>query len=131
MATILTEAPTIPAKAEVAPVIPAEAVKSPASSLPSILAPPIAASIAPEGFAVEDIFLMYRDGRLIQHTTRRLKADMDVDIMTSMLKAVQEFVRESIGMEAGVELGSMEYGDNKIILEKGKHIILAAVIGGS
>jgi len=90
-----------------------------------------AMAVAPEGFAVEDIFLMYKDGRLIQHTTRRLKADMDVDIMTSMLKAVQEFVKESIGMEAGAELGSMEYGDNKIILEKGKHTILAAVINGA
>ena len=50
-----------------------------------------------EDFAVEDVFLMYNDGRLIQHATRRIKADMDVDIVTSMLKAVQDFVRESLG----------------------------------
>jgi len=93
---------------------------------------PVAPAIAtpPEGFAVEDIFLMYQDGRLIQHTTRRLKADMDVDIMTSMLKAVQEFVKESIGLEAGAELGSMEYGENKILFEKGRNTILASVITG-
>ena len=82
-------------------------------------------------FAVEDIFLMYQDGRLIQHTTRSLKADMDVDIMTSMLKAVQDFVKESLGKGEGGELGSMEYGDNKILLSKGKHIILAVVICGT
>jgi len=67
---------------------------------------------------------------LIQHTTRRFKADMDVDIMTSMLTAVQEFVKESMGREEGAELGAMEYGGNKILFEKGKHTILAAVIGG-
>jgi len=110
--------PAVVAKAPRPPVAP----KSPTAT-------PMA--IAPEGFAVEDIFLMYQDGRLIQHTTRRLKADMDVDIMTSMLKAVQEFVKESIGMETGTELGSMEYGDNKIMLEKGKYTILAAVINGA
>ena len=88
------------------------------------------ARVAPEGFAVEDIFLMYRDGRLIQHSTRRMKADMDVDIMTSMLKAVQDFVKESLGAGEGGELGSMEYGGNKILLEKGKNIIVAAVIEG-
>jgi len=87
-------------------------------------------AVAPDGFAVEDIFLMYRDGRLIHHTTRSLKADMDVDIMTSMLKAVQDFVKESIGMADGVDLGSMEYGGNKIFFEKGKYTILAAVIIG-
>ncbi|MEM4729558.1 MAG: Ig-like domain-containing protein [Thermoplasmata archaeon] len=90
----------------------------------------IAVGRAPPGFAVEDIFLMYRDGRLIQHTTRRIKADMDVEVMTSMLKAVQDFVKDSLGMAEGAELGSMEYGENRIILEKGRYVILAAVITG-
>ena len=85
---------------------------------------------APAGFAVEDIFLTYRDGRLVMHTTRRLKADMDVDIMTSMLTAVQEFIKESFGKAEGQELGSMEFGESKILLQKGKFIALAAVIEG-
>jgi len=86
--------------------------------------------VAPEGFAVEDIFLMYEDGRLLQHTTRRIKADMDVDIMTSMLRAVQAFVKESIGQDSTSELGSMEYGGSKILFEKGKQAVLAVVIEG-
>ena len=101
-------APAVPAK-EAAPAIPpveavpAVTVKTAAPSAPQDRAPslapaaaiPATTAIAPEGFAVEDLFLTYRDGRLIQHTTRRLKADMDVDIMTSMLSAVQEFIKES------------------------------------
>jgi hypothetical protein len=85
---------------------------------------------APKGFAIEDIFLMYNDGRLIQHTTRRIKADMDVDIFTSMLTALQAFVKDSMGRGTGSELGSMEFGGDKILLEKGKHVIVAVVITG-
>jgi hypothetical protein len=101
----------------------------PAATTPTVpaLAP---AGTAPAVFSVDDVFLMYRDGRLIQHTTRRFKPDMDFDIMTSMLKAVQDFVKESIGLEEGAELGSMEYGENKILFEKGRHTILACVITG-
>jgi hypothetical protein len=73
---------------------------------------------------------MYNDGRLIMHQTRRLKADMDVDILTSMLKAVQEFVKESLGKDDNAELGAMEYGGSKIMMQKGKYVILAAVISG-
>jgi hypothetical protein len=89
-----------------------------------------AALSAPKGFAIEDIFLMYNDGRLIQHTTRRIKADMDVDIFTSMLTALQAFVKDSMGRGTGSELGSMEFGGDKILLEKGKHVIVAVVITG-
>jgi hypothetical protein len=141
MAAVLSEAPAIQSKAKKDTVVPTEAAKETAVPAkiakasvprpPPVASAPVPAITATEGFAVEDIFLMYRDGRLIQHTTRRLKPDMDFDIMTSMLKAVQDFVKESIGMAEGAELGSMEYGENKILLEKGKYIILAAVIAGA
>jgi N-acetylneuraminic acid mutarotase len=112
----------------------AEAKKTKETRPEAKAAPPVPAKApaiaAPEGFAVEDVFLMYKDGRLILHTTRRMKADMDVDIMTSMLTAVQEFVKESMGREEGAELGSMEYGGNKILFEKGRWVIISAVITG-
>jgi len=112
-----------------APAAAAAAVPAIASSEPKP-APVKMDKVAPEGFAVEDLFLMYNDGRLIMHQTRRLKADMDVDILTSMLKAVQEFVKESLGKDENAELGAMEYGGSKIMMQKGKYVILAAVISG-
>ncbi|MEW5761173.1 MAG: hypothetical protein AB1779_10465, partial [Candidatus Thermoplasmatota archaeon] len=75
-------------------------------------------------------FLIYKDGRLIQHTTRRIKADMDEEILTSMLTAVQTFIKDSLGKEEKAELSSMEYGDNRILFEKGKYVVLASVISG-
>jgi len=115
--------------------------KSAAEALPppTIIAPvaepspaiPATVTVAPAGFAVEDLFLMYQDGRLIQHTTRRMKADMDADLMASMLTAVKAFIKESVGMAEGTELGAMEYGENKILLQKGRRVVLAAVIEGA
>jgi hypothetical protein len=127
---ISTETPPKPVQTATAPVAPAKAVKAPLTPRPPTPASPVAAVAFPEGFAVEDIFLIYRDGRLIQHATRRLKADMDVDVVTSMLTAVQEFIKESFGKAEGQELGSMEFGDCKILLQKGTYIVLAAVISG-
>jgi hypothetical protein len=123
----------IPTEPETEPEPPMATVvtEAPGSRTPLPSVPPVPViTTAPEGFAVEDIFLMYRDGRLIHHTTRRIKADMDVDIVTSMLTAVQAFVKESIGKHEGAELGSMEYGGSKILFENGKFIIIAAVIIG-
>jgi hypothetical protein len=121
-----------PTKAEVPQAVEKETADTIKKKAADTSAPvPVAvARAAPDGFAVEDIFLMYWDGRLIQHTTRRIKADMDVDIMTSMLKAVQDFVKESIGQDSASELGSMEYGESKILIEKGKQVVLAVVIEG-
>jgi hypothetical protein len=56
---------------------------------------------------------------------------MDADIMASMLTAVQAFIKDSVGMESGTELGAMEYGNNKILLQKGKYVVLATVIEGT
>jgi hypothetical protein len=124
------EAKTEEAAAPAAATATAPAISSPAPKAEPKAPPAKTEKIAPEGFAVEDLFLMYNDGRLIMHQTRRLKADMDVDILTSMLKAVQEFVKESLGKDDNAELGAMEYGGSKIMMQKGKYVILAAVISG-
>jgi hypothetical protein len=112
------------------------AVGEDAASGAVLAAPPGSGPAAPGprpggDFLVEDVFLMYRDGRLIQHSTRRIKADLDLEVVTSMLRAVQIFVRESLGLGEMAELGSMEYGENKIVLQKGRHTILAAVVAGA
>jgi len=105
----------------------------PEEAIPMATPLPAAPSVPAEGdgSAIENVFLIYRDGRLLQHTTRRIQADMDVEIVTGMLSAVQAFVKESFGSKEGAELGSMEYGGNKILLEKGKNTILAVEISGN
>ncbi|MEW5761541.1 MAG: hypothetical protein AB1779_12345, partial [Candidatus Thermoplasmatota archaeon] len=83
-----------------------------------------------EEFAVEEVFLIYHNGILISHTTRRLKADLDELAFTGMLTAIQIFIKDSLGREEAEELRSMEYGGKKIIFERGKYIVIAVVISG-
>ncbi|MEM3043165.1 MAG: PKD domain-containing protein [Thermoplasmata archaeon] len=79
------------------------------------------------GFVVEEVFLVYRDGRLIAHDTRRISPRVP-ELLIGMLTAIQHFVKESLAEEG--ELGSLQYGDVEIILERGKKIFLAVVVKG-
>ena len=82
-------------------------------------------------FVIEDLFLIYRDGRLIQHASKRLTASEDSsEIMASMLTAVQTFIQDALSRGQLAVLGSMEYSGKKILLEADRNLILAIVISG-
>ncbi|UCE74089.1 MAG: carboxypeptidase regulatory-like domain-containing protein [Methanomassiliicoccales archaeon] len=78
---------------------------------------------------IDEVFLMYDDGRLIKHFTRRLKPDMDEDILSSMLVAVQDFIKDSFRDQEGI-LDEMKFGRFQVLLGRGKHIILTTIILG-
>jgi rRNA maturation protein Nop10 len=79
---------------------------------------------------IDEVFLMYRDGRLIKHFTRRLKPDVDQDILSGMLKAVQDFIRDSFKGEIG-ELDQMNFGRFQILMGHGRFITVAAITMGN
>jgi len=106
---------------------PAAAAAPPAPA--ALPAPPATARTGDE-LAVEDVFLIHLDGRLIHHATRRLATGVDTDILSSMLTAVTSFVKDALARTGDGQLGSLEYGDSKIILERGKSCYLAVVITG-
>lgn len=78
---------------------------------------------------IDEVFFMYNDGRLIQHLTRRLRPDMDEDILSSMLVAVQDFIKDSFSGHEGI-LDEMKFGRFQILLGRGKYIILATIVLG-
>ncbi len=81
--------------------------------------------------AIDDVFLLNRgDGILIKHETRRLRPDIDTDILSGMLTAVQQFVKDSFRGEEGEELNEMTVGQMHILIGRGKWLILAATITG-
>jgi hypothetical protein len=82
-----------------------------------------------EEAVIDDVFLLYNDGLLIKHETRRLKPDVDSDILSGMLTAVQQFVKDSFRSE-DAELNEMTFGTMHILLGRGKWLILAAIVGG-
>jgi hypothetical protein len=75
---------------------------------------------------VQDIFVIYRDGRLIHHLTNRL-TPLDHEIFASMFSSVQDFMKDSMGAD---RIDSIKYEDYNIILENGKNLSLAVVLSG-
>ena len=80
-------------------------------------------------FSIEDVFLVGREGRLIMHTTRRLRADRDPDILTGMLTAIMLFVRDSF-REENQDLKKFEFGDRLVAVEKSDHVYAAVICAG-
>jgi OOP family OmpA-OmpF porin len=76
---------------------------------------------------LQDIFLLHRSGLLLKHYTRRVRPTMDSDVMSGMLVAVQEFIKDSLGK--GLREIRLVGGGGIKVLE-GKWTIIAAVVDG-
>jgi fibronectin type 3 domain-containing protein len=81
----------------------------------------------PTPYIVEEVFVVFRDGRLIADCAREERRTRDADLMSGMLIAVQGILQD--GLQRG-QLESIKYGENLIILARGRHINLAAVVYG-
>jgi adenylate cyclase len=79
---------------------------------------------------IEDVFLVYYNGKLMLHQTRRLRPEMDSDIFASMFTAVQLFVKELFHGGSDETLNELEFGHLKIPIEHGKRVYLAVVVSG-
>jgi len=87
-------------------------------------------------FEVEEMFLIYKDGRLIFHSTARMRAAMDDQILGSMITAVQSFVDESMmggsgGGGVGAGLNELRWGKTRILIHRGQYVTLAMVVTGT
>ncbi len=80
-------------------------------------------------FAIDDVFLIAKDGRLMMHNTRRMRADRDEDILSGMLTAIMAFLRDQDPEENG-ELKRFQVGGKTTLLERGPHVYLAAIYSG-
>lgn len=78
---------------------------------------------------IEDIFLLHRSGLLLKHYTRRLRPNVDSDVLSGMLVAVQDFIKDSFRGEKG-QLNEIHFGEIRIVIMEGKWTILAAVVRG-
>ncbi len=104
---------------------------------PYLLTASIAAALGTMGYflreekiAVDETFVIYRDGRMISHSTRRLKPSMDDQILSSMFVAIQDFVKESFKDITSFTLRKLEFGDKTVLVEKSDHLYLAVVLHG-
>jgi OOP family OmpA-OmpF porin len=75
--------------------------------------------------------VIYNDGRLICHSTRHLKPGMDDQVLSGMLTAIQDFVKDSFKDVTSFTLRKLEFGEKSVLIEKGDHLFLAVILHGS
>lgn len=56
---------------------------------------------------------------------------LDAEMISAMLTAIQEFVRESFGVREGEGLEAVQVGELSVWIEQGPHAILACIVRGS
>ncbi|MCJ2540262.1 MAG: hypothetical protein LN414_03210, partial [Candidatus Thermoplasmatota archaeon] len=83
----------------------------------------------PLTYLVEEVFVVYNDGRLMVECAREECKTQDADLMSGMLIAIQGLIQD--GLERGGVLESIKYGDSLILMATGEHIHLAAVVFGT
>jgi hypothetical protein len=123
--------PAPPTQVEQLPLRAGEPGISPASSAPQpIPSGPQIVGIDTQ-FSISDIFLIYVDGRLVKSVSfgTKLSEGMDEDIMSGMLTAITDFIKDSFSEETG-SLKSLQYGKMTIYLERGVGMYLAVVFHG-
>jgi outer membrane protein OmpA-like peptidoglycan-associated protein len=83
-------------------------------------------------YRVEQVFLIHKKtGLLLQHVLADGVAAMDADLVSAMLTAIQDFVRDSFSVPTDDTLETLQYGDLTIWIEQGPQAILAGAIRGN
>lgn len=83
-------------------------------------------------YQVEQVFLIHRDtGLVLQSAAADEVIAQDADMISSMLTAIQDFVRDSFVSEQDNSLETLQFGDRSIWIEQSSQAVLAAVVWGN
>jgi OOP family OmpA-OmpF porin len=82
-------------------------------------------------YQVEQVFMIHNEtGLLLKHAQAENMLTKDPDMVSGMLSAIQEFVRDSFQGEDSDILESMQFGDMTVMLEAGPDVVIALVVSG-
>jgi OOP family OmpA-OmpF porin len=83
-------------------------------------------------YRVEQIFLIHAEsGLLLRHVTEKGLEYQDADLVSGMLTAVQDFVRDCFAGGSQDSLDTMQMGERTLMMEKGSQLVLACVVRGT
>jgi outer membrane protein OmpA-like peptidoglycan-associated protein len=83
-------------------------------------------------YRVEQVFLVHQQtGLLLHHVAATAVVSQDADMVSGMLTAIQDFVRDSFGTQGGEGLDALQVGELTVWIEQGPGALLAAVIRGN
>ncbi len=81
-------------------------------------------------YEVSSTYLVHADGTLIISKSNFSEMKVDKDIFTATLDVIQNFMKTSFPYLSGKWLKTIDHGDMKILLERGKYTFLVVVIKG-
>lgn len=82
-------------------------------------------------YRVEQVFLIHKKtGLLLQHILAPQVAAQDPDLVSAMLTAIRDFVKDSFSVQKNESLQSLRFGELTIWIEEGPQAILAGIIRG-
>jgi flagellar motor protein MotB len=83
-------------------------------------------------YRVEQVFLIHREGGLLLlHVAARAVTPQDGDLISGMLTAIQDFIRDSFGVQGSEGLATVQMGELTVWIEQGPQAIMAAVVRGN
>ncbi|MCB9418597.1 MAG: hypothetical protein H6667_02245 [Ardenticatenaceae bacterium] len=83
-------------------------------------------------FGIRELFLIqHESGLLLAHLSHEEEDDGDSDLISGMLTAIRDFAHDSFGDGSDDEsLDEVQYGDERIVIQNGQYVYLAAVTTG-
>ena len=82
-------------------------------------------------FKVQELFLIYDDGRLISHAALHGSQLADSEIVSSMLTAISDFIKDSFRADDESGLENLKYGNLNLLVQRRRPLYLAGVISGT
>ncbi len=83
-------------------------------------------------YRVEHVFLIHKKtGLLLQHVSTDAPVTKEVDMVSSMLTAIQDFVQDSLELQKDEGIETMHVGDFTVYIENGSLALLASVVRGN
>ena len=83
-------------------------------------------------YKVEQVFLIHKEsGLLLQHVKAADTVIQDEDMVSGMLKAIQDFVHDSFNLDSSESLNTLDIGSTTVWIEESPYAVLAAVIRGN
>ncbi len=82
-------------------------------------------------FKIQELFLIYDDGRLISHSILHGSRMVDSEIVSSMLTAIGDFIKDSFRADDKGSLENLKYGNINLYVQRREPLYLAGVISGT
>ena len=81
-------------------------------------------------YELREAYLIFNDGTLIASKISRGDAEIDKDLFSATLDVIQNFMRTSFPILKGTSLRTIEHGEYRVLIERGRYCYLTVVLSG-